>query len=280
LSYKPVDVEINLTKKPTFTLSFNQDTMPHGPNVRIKNAQITENPKIPTAVDKAVSDTDLKANDAISLLSKKGFDEHYLTKILSVGNLGLQKNRKLVPTRWSITAVDDMIGKQMIEEVMKFSESGYISFFGGYLGNYYLILLFPHVWSYELFETLVGENASFATDHEFHDGRTTYADNTAGGYYAARHAVLEGLKRMHRQAGVLCLRFVTSEYWAPLGVWVVREASRKSMASKPIEFADKDLMLNYARLIVKKKFNFDIDTLLRQSKLLEQMKNQKTLGAF
>jgi hypothetical protein len=279
LSTKPVDVEINLNKKPSFNLNFNQDTMPHGPNVGLKKAAITENPKIPCKVDRVVSDYYLKAADAISEL-RKSFDEHYLTKVLSVGNLGIKQDRKLVPTRWSITAVDDIVGKQIMEEIKKYSESDLLAFFGGYLGNYYLILFFPHCWSYELFETIIGEKTSFATDHEFYEGRKDYASNTVGGYYAARHAILEKLSLIKRQAGVLALRFITNEYWAPLGVWVVREATRKSLSSKPLEFGSQELMLKYATAFIGKKFNFNLDTLLSQSHLLKFMKNQKRLDAF
>lgn len=279
LASKPVDVEVNLSKRPQFNLSFNQDTLPHGPRVRLKKARITENPKIPHKVDRAVSDPHLKASDAISGLRTQ-YDEHYLTKVLSVGNLGVKTERRLVPTRWSITAVDDIIGKQLTEEVKKYKETDYLAYFGGYLGNYYLILFFPYCWSYELFETVVGERTSFATDHEFHDGRKEYAENTAGGYYAARHAILEKLASMRRQAGVLALRFITSEYWAPLGVWVVREATRKSMASKPIGFGSKELMLKYAKAFAKKKFSFDLDLLLRNSRLLDRMHRQKRLEDF
>ena len=85
-----VDVEINLDKKPNFSLNFNQDTMPHGPSVKLKKARITENPKIPHAIEKAFNDTDLKAGKAITTLYKKDFDEHYLTKILSAGTLGIK----------------------------------------------------------------------------------------------------------------------------------------------------------------------------------------------
>lgn len=279
LAAKPVDVEVNLNKKPFFRLNFNQDTLPHGPRVKLKKASITENPKIPRKVDKVVSDPHLKAADAISALREK-FDEHYITKVLSVGNLGVKTERKLVPTRWSITAVDDIIGKQLTDEIKRYPESDYLAFFGGYLGNYYLTLFFPQCWSYELFETVVGEKVSFATDHEPYQGRKYYAGNTAGGYYAARHAILEKLKHMKRQASVLALRFITEEYWAPLGVWVVREATRNSMRSKPIEFGSKELMLKYARNFVKKKFNFNLDVLLRESKLLDNLNKQRRLADY
>ncbi len=281
LSTKPVDMEINLERKPQFKLTLNQDTAPHGPNVKLKKAQITENPKIPHKVDKIVSDYDIKAAGAIDTLYKKGFDEQYLTKIISVGNLGVKTQRILVPTRWSLTAVDDIIGKKLIEKIKTFDTSPYKTFFGGFLGNYYLILMFESEWNYELFETVMGEKISFATDFESYRGRKNYASQTAGGYYACRLAILEKLKQIKKQSGVLALRFINpKEYVAPLGVWVCREATRKSLESKAIEFSSKELMLTYAKHLIKKKFNIDINILLKNSKLLDQIKNQKRLTEF
>ena len=117
----------------------------------MKYAQLTENPKIPVHIDKAVSDNDLKAADALTYLTKKGYDEHILTKLLTVGNLGIKKQRKLVPTRWGITAVHSTIGNNICKEV-KYNESDeYAAYFGSYLGNYYLMLTFPDIWQYVFF---------------------------------------------------------------------------------------------------------------------------------
>jgi hypothetical protein len=287
MAEKPVDVEIGLSKKPVFSLSFNQDTMPHGPNVELKKARITENPKIPGIVDKVADDTDLKASLAINELYKKEIDEHYLTRLLSIGTLGVKKQRKLVPTRWSITAVDDTLAKSMIKDVKDYNLHNYAVFFGGHLGNYYVAIFFPEVWSYELFETYVGkstwhdsEEVTTMTDYEGYDGRKDYASNTVGGYYAARLAVLEYLKKVKRQSSVLLLRFITGEYYAPLGVWVVREATRKALANKPLIFDSRDLMLKYVQGLVKKRFGLNVEPILRQSILLSNVKTQRKLGEF
>ncbi|MFB6077089.1 MAG: hypothetical protein ABEK12_03090, partial [Candidatus Nanohaloarchaea archaeon] len=58
-----------------------------------------------------------------------------------------------------------------------------------------------------------------------------YVDETAGGYYAARLGPLEYLDDIGRQAKVLIIREVTDDYWAPLGVWVVRETVRGAFGS-------------------------------------------------
>lgn len=287
MSSKPVDIEINLADKPKFRLNTSAEIAPMGPHAVLKKAILTSNPHIDTRVDKVVGDHDLKSTDAMLYLYDKGFDENFLTKILSVGTLGIKKNRHLVPTRWSITATDDTIGKNLIEELKDYSSADYQAYFGSYLGNYYLILLFPEKWSYELFEMYrpntswnVSDDIDFTTDYENYDGRKSYAENCAGGYYAARLPILEKLKSMKRQASVLTLRFITGEYAVPLGVWVVREATRKAMSGKPIEFSDRELMLNYAKALFKKNFGCDISNILKQSQMLKEIRDQTKLSAF
>jgi hypothetical protein len=282
----PVDVEVNLKEKPKFRLKTDSYTAPMGPNAGLEKAEITSNPKVHTKVDKVVSDIDLKANDALIYLYQNKFDENFLTRLLSVGTLGVRKNRKLVPTRWSITATDDMIAKHLVEQVRQYNEINYQAYFGSYLGNYYLILMFPEKWSYELFETYLpkaswntSDEINFMTDYEGYDGRKRYADNCGGGYYSVRLPILEKLNELKRQGSVLALRFITGEYAVPLGVWVTREATRKAMASKPIEFSDKELMLKYAKALINKKFDYDLDNLLKESIILKN-KTQTKLSNF
>jgi len=287
MARKPVDVEINLERKPSFRVQFGGDIMPMGPNAGLKSVDLTENPKIPTKIDKVFSDTDLKANEAMNYLFENNFDENYLSKILSVGTLGVKKRRTLVPTRWSITAVDDGLGKNLIKEIKDFSESDYHCFFGGHLGNYYLIMMFPEIWSYELFESYLpkaswntSSELKWVTDYEAYRGRKNYAQNTAGGYYAARLPILEKLKSMKRQSSVLALRFITDEYEVPLGVWVVREATRKAMMGKSLNFSTKELMIKYAKLIIQKKFGVDIQQILDESVMLKTLGTQSKLSSF
>ena len=286
MASKPVDVEINLEKKPFFSFQQSSYWAPMGPNAKVKKVKITENTKIHRKVDKVVSDTDLKASEALLYLYQNAFDENILSRILSVGNLGIRKNRKLVPTRWSITAIDDTIGKDLRKKVQDFPETGYLAFFGSYLGNYYLCMTFPDLWSYELFEMYIPTMEQtyqvnrFSTDYESHNGRKDYAHECAGGYYTVKLAVLEQLLRMKRQASVLVLRFITDEYASPLGVWVTRESARKALSSKPIEFSSEELLIKYAKSIAKMKFNCNIDNVLERSLLLRAIKTQSKLSHF
>lgn len=286
LASKPVDVEFFLQKKPVYQIKTSDVETVMGARADLKKAVLTSNPKIDSRVEYVVSDSDLKSTEALPLLFKKGFDENFLMRILSVGQLGLKTQRRLVPTRWSITAVDDTLGKNLIKQVKEYSESNYHLYFGGYMGNYFLVLFFPRVWSYELFEmympsTLLNPDreVKFSTDHEFYEGRRGYAENCVGGYYAARLSILEQLQAMKKQAAVLVLRFITDEYTTPLGVWVVREGSRKAFG-KVYGFASEEEMLQYAYAFVLTRFHFNIDRILKQSKVLDHLRKQRTITEY
>ncbi len=287
MAAKPVDVEINLKEKPKFQLNFPPYMLPQGPNAKLKQARITSNPKIPKIVEKAVDAQDLKAHNSILSLYEHGFDENQLAKLLSTANLGLKTQRKLVPTRWAITAVDDIIAKRLISDIKTYEKEHYSLYFGSYLGNYYLALFLPEIWQYELFETYlprsswnISSEIQSMTDYEPYQGRKTYADQTGGGYYAARLPVLEKLSRLKKQASVLVLRFITGEYYCPLGVWVCRSATRKALNNKSLTFKDKDGMLKYVKEFIQNRFNFNANTLLNKSIILNKLKTQPKLTSF
>ncbi len=288
ITTKAIELEVDLEKTPQVSQRAQKEIIPFGPASTVKKARVTANTKVDTRIDRVVSDTDLKANKGILNLYKKGFQESQLNKILSVGTLGLKKNRKLVPTRWSITAVDDTVGKQLIEEVKQLPTGDFAAYFGGGWGNYYLFLFYPDIWSYELFETYMYKDVNpwsknnyvYSTDYENYKGRKKYAEETAGGYYAARLPILEKMKTLKRQHSCLALRFITSEYNVPLGVWVCREGARNSVKTKGLRFDSEKLMLDYARTLIKNKFGFNIDLHLKQSKLLKNRKQQSKLTKF
>jgi len=288
IAAKPVELEIKLKKKLNVGMEFDKIRAPNGPVGGLKDIKITENVKVNNFVDKVVSDTDLKAGDAVTYLDKKRFDETTLSKLLSIGMLGIGKNRKLVPTRWSITAVDDTIAKHLLKNIRHYEISdGYKLFYGHYLGNHYLVMIMPYVFSYELFECYLPKSAwnpgteiNVSTDYEDYYGRKNYAQTTAGGYYASRLSLLRYLDKIKQQGTVLVLRFETPEYWAGLGVWVVRKAAERTLQDKFIEFESKEKMIEFVRELVWKKFRFNVDKILKKSRILNDLRVQKRLIEF
>ena len=283
MSSKDIDLEIKLDKKIKMGLDFDKISNVMGPKGSLRKVKIVDNIKIKRSVEKVVEDKDLKAVDALKYLYKRGFEDSVMNKLLSVGVLGIKKNRKLVPTRWSITGTDDAIGKYLLEKIRNYDNIHENQlFFGGFMGNFYLIMLFPEMFSYELFEMYVpgsawnpGEKLKMSTDYESYFGRKNYATATAGGYYASRLSCLRKLESLKKQCGVLAIRFELPAYWASLGVWVVRESSKKALNMEPLIFENKENMLEYGRKLILKKFGYDLNFIFKNSKLLESLKQKK-----
>ena len=286
IASKPVDIEIELKNRLNVGKRKDKVVTPHGMKAGLMKAKITSNVKVDRQVDKAIND-EVKASESLEMLYKRNFSEYTLNKILSVGVLGLKKNKRLVPTRWSITATDDTLGKVLLKNIRDFKWiEDYELFFGEFMGNCYIIMLFPNVWSYELFELYLpgsswnpSQEIKASTDYENYYGRKNYAKSTAGGYYASRLPIIEYLNKIKRQASVLVIRIETPSYWAALGVWVVRESVRKAL-KKFMKFDSREELIESAMKIGKIKYNFDYLQILQKSKLLKQIKNQKNLGEW
>ncbi len=273
-----VEMELAFKKEPKTEVSWNDITAPHGPSGEILGLELVDNPKIPRKVDEVVND-EMKAGEALFYLYQHGIPVSKLTNLLSIGTLGIDK--KLVPTRWSITATDDTLGKALIARVKDFQEIGdYLLFESYYLGNRFEVLLIPGKWEFDNVEiydpgciwVTGGERPVILADYEPYEGRTSYADNVTGAYYAARLAVLEYLAKIKRQAKALVVREITPEYWAPVGVWQIRENVRRAMASKPVKFDSLEAALNEIdrRLEVKREWR-------KSSELLARIRSREAL---
>ena len=293
MAARPVDTETKLDKI-NLRMMLDNHAPPLGPSGITKNIRITENIKVHPKVEYCVSDTDLKASDAVSeyLFFKGNVPQSTIKRVFSAGLLGKKDNRRLVPTRWSITAVDDIISKALINEIKKFPEiNEYQIFQSSYLDNHFKILLFPGKFLYEMNEvwapntlwniSLSGNSRDLKpqimTDYEFYEGRKSYASNITGAYYAARKEICEYLYRIHRQARVLIFREVRGGYVVPLGVWVIRETVKNAMnATKP------SILDNFDEAVVKMADGFMVDLKYwkNSSKIINFIKTQRTIDSF
>lgn len=244
---RPVDVEIGFegSLDVDFSVSEQDIASPTGPRAQAKSATLTENPHVPRPVKKTLEDDDWHAEGAMNYLYNRDFDVYDINTILSAGALGEGDSRRLVPTRWSITAVDDTVGKFLRGQIRNATSVDKTEvWYNEYLGNRFWILLAPGNWEFELVECKAPGSVWnpdpergmwISADREGYEGRTSYVEETAGGYYAARLGVLEHLNERDRQASVLVLRHVTPEYWGPTGVWQVRETVRNAFEGEPGE---------------------------------------------
>ena len=286
MSSKPVDTEVKLKKKIRLRLNIDDTSLPMGPRGNLYKLKIG-NTKISQKVDKVYFDTDMKAAEAITYLNKRGYDEQKLSQLLSIGIMGQKNKRVLVPTRYSITAIDSTLGNKLLESIKQYPIiNEYQYFYGHYLGNHYFVLLFPNFYNYELFETYLPGSfwnptslINMSTDFEPFRGRTSYAKNTVGGFYAARLGLLEYLNKIKRQASALVFRVETPDCFISLGVWVVRFSLRKTLITEPLIFYERSKAIEFFKKEIFQKFRLNVDGTLVSSKLLEAI-NQKKLFDF
>ncbi|MEM2905727.1 MAG: Nre family DNA repair protein [Candidatus Bathyarchaeia archaeon] len=283
LAADPIEVELRFEKEPRGYLLLSDDVQPFGPSARISDMR-TGGGRWDARVEKAYEDTDLKAAEAVLNLFHDGVLVSRIQRALSIGALGLKGQRRLVPTRWSITAVDDTISRALAERVKEYPIiDEYRVYESEYLDNRFEVLMMPQAWSYEAIEawypnTLWNPSSPsvvFYGDHEGFNGRATYA-SMGGCYYASRLAVTEYLVKERRQASVLVLREAHPGYIMPVGVWQVRENTRNALRNRPLRFNT----LREALARIAARLEIPLETWIRGSRLLRDALHQRTIADF
>ena len=276
MAYKPVSTEFRLKKPITKNLE-NDKRVPLIQNAAdVEQVKLQENPKIKQKVDYLVNDISAKSVTSILELDKAGIETSSITKLLSAGLLGLKTNRKLVPTRWSITVVDDTLSKEKLKKIKTFQEISEIQLFNAeYLGNHYGFLLLPDKFSFEVIENSLS-SGGFWHDFEFFSGRKKYADDITGAYYVNRLALCEYLEKIKRQAYCIVFREVRQEYSVPLGVGILRQTSREAFLKSPEKFS----AINDALESAQKRLKQPIINFVEKSILLRNYGKQRKLTSF
>ena len=272
MSSKPADSDLDFFKY-TSNVSLDGESAPFGPIGEIKSAKFS-NSSAEKSIEKIFYDHDLKAQDAVLHLYNSGIEISKIQKCFSIGMLG--QNRKLVPTKWSITATDDIISKSLTEEILDYPLIDSCRVFSfEHLGNVFSIILFPNRWIYEMIEAWYSNGVlGFGSDHEDARG-IRHTPSIAGAYFAAKLAVAEYLSKHKIQSGVLILREIRPEYAIPVGVWQVREGVRSAM-KQPYVLADD---FENALDLASKKMSISKTEWISKGNIVKLMK-QKTIADF
>lgn len=279
-----IDIEAKLKKPPLFKPINNLYWPIIGFPAEFENLKIQSNPKIPNKVEKIFNDYDLNASEGIIELYKEKIEISDIIRLFSISCLGKKINRKIVPTRWAVTAVDEIISKNLIEKIKTYEIiDDYKVFHTEYLGNHYEIILLPSIWSFEVIEAKMPGCVwnkrcplFMAIDYESYNGRKKYASNVTGAYYANRLAIAEYLEKIKKQAAAIILREVKPNYYAACGVGILREACRDALNKKPEIFYNLEDALNS----VAKRLEIDIKKFINNSWLIKKFRSQTSLIKF
>jgi len=231
----------------------------------LKDLRVVDNPKIPYKVEDVY---DLKAEEAVYLLYKEGFSDYYLSRIFSLGFFGSRLNRKLVPSKWSITAVQSIIERRLRQEYFsKAKKVDYIYLFNyKFYGNDFYGILLPGSGKVELIEAILPGSA-YSIDNKLIIGR----DDESGGYYSLKLSFAEFVRDTKLLGDLIVFRIITDEYKLPLGVWVVREGIKKMFSNLLSRFSNLYEAFSFinSKLI---KYNLNVFKLLRYSNIYAQKK--------
>lgn len=278
LSRDSIESEVSFTSVPVGT-SFSDEHTPYGPSAPIERFEISA-PPWDRNLEKVFYDSDLRAADAVTDLHAKGLPFSSIQKAFSVGAMGMEGRRRLVPTRWAITACDSTIGNRLLEDVVQYEpiETYRVHEFDS-LHNHYAVLLLPTAWQYEWTEAflkILGNEEMVFSDREGHRKKTEYS-SVGGCYYSCKMAVLEALAREQRQAGAIVLREAYPGY-VPLGVFNVRENVRNAMKQQPREFEDMKSALSH----ISSGMKLPMDRFVEEGDLLRDLlkTRQTTLTSF
>jgi len=273
MSSHSIDTDLQFHKTTLPVTTIDGESAPFGPVGDIKSAKFfgTRSDK---SIERVYYDHDLKAQDAVLTLYNKGVDISKIQKCFSIGMLG--KKRKLVPTKWSITATDDIISKSHVSEILEFDLIDSCRIFShDHLGNMFSVILFPHRWLFEMQEAWHDENkVGFGFDSEDARG-IDHPPAIAGAYFAAKLGVAEYLVQKKLQAAVLVLREIRPEYAVPVGVWQIREAIRAAMKKEPYIAGNFIDGVNFA----SKRMSIGKSEWLSRGRLLKMLK-QKSISEF
>ena len=270
MSSKPTDLDLTFNKNVSTNISMDGESAPFGPVGEIKYAKFSGSVST-KPIEKIFYDRDMKAQDAVLKLYNSGIEISKIQKCFSIGMLG--QKRKLVPTKWSITATDDIISKSIVDEILENNVIDTCKVFSyEHLGNIFSVILFPHRWIFEMVEAWYSNGVlGFGSDNEDARG-IDHQPNIAGAYFAAKLGVSEYLLKNKIQSGVLIFREIRPEYAIPVGVWQVREGIREAMKQKPeiILNFNQALQIASAKTSVSEKewiANGDTTNMIRQKTL-------------
>ena len=270
MSSKPTDLDLIFSKNVSSNVSIDGESAPFGPVGEIKSVKFSGSTST-KPIEKIFYDRDIKAQDAVLKLYNSGIEISKIQKCFSIGMLG--QKRKLVPTKWSITATDDIISKSIVDEILENNVIDTCKVFSyEHLGNIFSVILFPHRWIFEMVEAWYSNGVlGFGSDNEDARG-IDHQPNIAGAYFAAKLGVSEYLLKNKIQSGVLIFREIRPEYAIPVGVWQVREGIREAMKQKPeiILNFNQALQIASAKTSVSEKewiANGDTTNMIRQKTL-------------
>ncbi len=240
VSERPVECEVRIEKILDRNVMFDLKLLPLSMRV-MGDLKVVSNPCINNRMEKIIHDYDMKARDAIVELYRSGVEIYSIQRAMSFGLLGSRRFRRIVPTRWAITAVDRIITDYLRKEVRKNREISNFEIYSiEYMNNRFTVILLPGELRIRWIEFWYPRAGMRHRDDkpvlslEIVEDLRGNVETMDGGFEAARMGILEALCRRGRKGRVIIIREILPDYYIGIGNWHIREDMRRIFNTIPI----------------------------------------------
>ena len=246
-----------------------------GSKNELESLNATENTTTSKQIEK-YSTNDAKAKEACIKLYEQGKNEQQIIHLLALGVFGVNINKKLVPTRWAITAYDKMIESHLHKQILKYNPiNQYEVYYCQNKSDTHVNILLPdhymgtHTedWSNSQSPGMGGHNTDIFNNQ---NKIPTPEPLNSGGYYATKIALNEHLQERKKQAAAIMIRVII-DYDVPLGVVFVRECVRESFNNQIFKTSSFQELTEF----IKTKFPTHYKHFINSNVLKEQKKQTK-----
>jgi len=270
---------VNTGQKKTF--GTDTDSAPYGLIAPLRSFKAYSSFSVDKRIESVFYDKDLATKESITNLYHQGVEISKISRILSIGMVGLKKNRRLVPTKWSIPATDNVISRGLTKKIMEENHQpvdSHVVYKYSHLGNHYSVILIPYsTWSFEMQEGWVDSRGGVGMGSDYEDAKgLSHYPSIDGAYFAGRLSVAEHLNKIERKAAVLVLREIHPQYIIPVGVWQVREGIRKALKETLKEFESLEKALSFAC----SSLSISKNEWVNNSRILQFVKDQKRISEY
>ncbi len=274
LSVSPLAIGVEVEGLPPRHLHSSGFQVPTGPVIRTRSLEILSKPEI-SHVAKKTSEKDIPAAEGIWRLFEYDYSLEQIARMLAVGLLGMQKNRRMMPMKNAFRVViDAFINRTIMNLIDRPVVDEWRIFTDHYCGDHFVVLIRPGEprVDYVLFQQYDGEvSKGFSLDgpkYPSTDGRTAAYANSAR-FSAYRYLLRESIN-----AHVTIFHHSILRENRILGAWSARAGVSSALQKSPIVLSSPEQVTGILDTILTP----GLDVWLHDTPLTERIFPQNALS--
>ncbi|MHA1935351.1 MAG: hypothetical protein ACW97A_08715 [Candidatus Thorarchaeota archaeon] len=248
LSVSPVALGVEVSTLPPRHFQVRGGQLPSGPEIPLKSFEIISEPEISRVAQK-ISEKDITASEAIWQLFDYDYSLEQVARLMAVGLLGRQDNRRLVPMRGAYKAVIDSFLSKSIKQL---GERPYSPIFkihvGSLFGDTFTAIAQPGEPAVDYLNIREGTK----TGTSFEDAKIPASDaRTSVLADHARFSAYNHMMKNDQSSHITIFHFSQNQRNKILGPWVARAGVIDCLTSNPVQLESKENALAVLKSILR-----------------------------